>query len=78
MVFINFNAPSPSHQNIILNASISTNVVICDGKYATKYHISPKCRGLKNCKGKLYKLSIIHAKEKGYSSCKICYRVARY
>jgi hypothetical protein len=32
-----------------------TKVLICTGKYAKRYHYK-KCRGLKNCKGKISQL----------------------
>ena len=72
---VSFTAVESNHQGAAPhnNAATSSSVVICGGKYATKYHNSSRCRGLRNCKGGLYKVSISDAKKKGFTACKICY-----
>lgn len=34
------------------------SVWLCMGKYSKVYHASANCRGLRNCKGKLVKVSL--------------------
>lgn len=51
-----------------------TEVYICTGSSATKYHKSSNCRGLNRCSGSILKLSMSSAKAKGYYPCKICYK----
>lgn len=54
-------------------AGQSGTVVICGGKYATKFHSTADCRGLNNCKGGLHPISVSEARRKGFTSCLICY-----
>lgn len=72
---VSFTAVEPNHQGAAPHNCVATSsiVVICGGKYATKYHNTTRCRGLRNCKGGLYKMSIKDAKKKGFTACKICY-----
>ncbi|MDR3266895.1 MAG: hypothetical protein LBT24_04915 [Tannerella sp.] len=49
-----------------------TIVLICTGKYATKYH-KKVCRGLDNCKGDIKKVTLSWAKQEGYGPCGYCY-----
>ncbi len=54
-------------------AQQNNTVVICGGKYATKYHSTSNCRGLNNCKGGVYNVSLNEARKQGFTSCLICY-----
>lgn len=54
--------------------AIASDVYICTGSYATKYHSTSSCRGLNNCKGSIKKISQKEAASKGRSACSICYR----
>lgn len=47
-------------------------VWVCTGKGAKKYH-SEKCRGVKQCKSEIIKVSEAKAKKMGLTKCKICY-----
>ncbi len=51
----------------------NSTVVICGGKYATKFHSTSNCRGLNNCKGGVYSVSLSEARKQGFTSCLICY-----
>jgi hypothetical protein len=49
------------------------NVYICTGRYAKVYHTNRYCRGLKNCKGEIVKVSLSDAiKKYGRRECKEC------
>lgn len=50
-------------------------VYVCTGSYASKYHNTPKCKGLNACKGSVIKVSLADARAKGYKEpCKLCHR----
>ena len=53
-----------------------TTVLICTGKYATKYH-SHKCKGLSNCKGTIKKITLSDAIDKKFTPCGYCYKKDR-
>jgi hypothetical protein len=59
---------------IVALASFSTTpaedfVYICKGPSATKYHYTPKCRGLKNCSTDIYKITKAEAVKEGRGLC---------
>ena len=45
------------------------SVYICNGKYAKRYHLSPYCRGLSNCKSTVSSISLDDKRLKGRSLC---------
>lgn len=46
-----------------------SDVYICKGKYSKKYHYVSNCRGLSNCKGGIYEVSLQEAKNIGRTLC---------
>jgi hypothetical protein len=49
------------------------SVYVCMGKYAKVYHSTQNCRGLRNCKGGVIKVSYDYATKKlGRRACEIC------
>jgi hypothetical protein len=47
-------------------------VYICTGPYAKVYHTTPKCKGLRNCSGKINTIFLDDIKNKR-RPCKTCY-----
>lgn len=45
------------------------SVYICNGSASTKYHLSPKCRGLVRCTTLIEEIPIDEAKKKGRTLC---------
>lgn len=45
------------------------SVYICNGKYAERYHLSPYCRGLSNCKSTVSSISLEDVRLRGRSLC---------
>lgn len=45
-------------------------VYICKGAMSKRYHISPKCKGLKKCSTKIHEVSLSEAKSIGRTLCK--------
>ncbi len=48
-------------------------VYVCKGKSAKRYHASSRCKGLKNCKSGMEKVTLDKAKKMGRTACRICY-----
>ena len=49
------------------------SVWLCMGKYAKVYHATANCKGLRNCKGQIVKVSLSDAINKyGRRACEIC------
>jgi len=46
-----------------------TDVYLCDSKGGKKYHLAKNCRGLKNCKAEVIKVSLANAKSTGKTLC---------
>lgn len=51
----------------------NTQVYICTGNNAYRYHNSKNCRGLNRCSADIKSVSLEYAKSIGRSPCKICY-----
>ncbi|WP_394973745.1 hypothetical protein [uncultured Croceitalea sp.] len=47
----------------------SQSVYICNGKYSKRYHLSPYCRGLSNCKASISSVSVDKARYMGRTLC---------
>ena len=45
------------------------SVYICNGRYAKRYHLSPYCRGLSNCKASVSSISRANARSIGRTLC---------
>lgn len=55
--------------------SIESGVYVCGGKYAKKFHSRSNCRGLNNCKSKIYHYESQQAAlNSGFDYCKICWK----
>ena len=54
--------------------SLQSQVYICTGPGAYRYHNKHTCRGLNNCKGEIVKVSVSYAQNHGFTACKICYK----
>jgi len=49
------------------------SVYICTGRYSKVYHSSRYCKGLRNCRSEIIKVSIYDATHKyGRRACEIC------
>lgn len=49
-------------------------VYLCMGPKGSAYHLTPNCRGLKNCSTQLKKMSEKEAVSKGRHACRFCCR----
>lgn len=47
-------------------------VYICTGKSSKRYHATPKCKGLDNCRGEIVKVTVQKAKSMGRTPCRLC------
>lgn len=48
-------------------------VYVCTGGSSKKYHSTPDCRYLENCKGEVREVDQRFAEEKGRTPCRMCY-----
>lgn len=46
----------------------TSDVYICVSKTASKYHLSPTCKGLKECTHQIKKVTIEESKKLGYKN----------
>jgi hypothetical protein len=46
-----------------------TDVYICDSPGAAKYHLRQDCKGLRNCRHRVIKITLEEAKRKGRTLC---------
>lgn len=56
----------------VQEADKTTYVYICTGKSSVAYHSHPKCKGLRNCRASVVKITLEEAEEMGRRPCKIC------
>lgn len=54
---------------LLVSFSDANDVYICKSKNAKKYHLSESCRGLRNCKAEIGKITLVQAKEQGKTLC---------
>ena len=47
----------------------NSDVYVCKGKYAKKYHFDKDCRGLSNCKAAIVSMELQEAKDLGRTLC---------
>ena len=59
------NTPSPAK-------SASETVYICTGPKSARYHLTPKCKGLKRCSGSIKAVPLSKAREMGRTPCHVC------
>ncbi len=52
-----------------LQSNDKTEVYICNSKTSTKYHYKKDCRGIKNCKSKIIKITKQKAKDDERTLC---------
>ncbi len=69
------NTPGNLQNNRQINVkeTSASEVVICGGQYAKRYHSSANCRGLNNCRGEISTVTLKEAQGKGRTPCLICY-----
>lgn len=48
-------------------------VYICTGGSSKRYHKTNKCKGLRNCGGRIIAISKAEAEDMGRTPCQICY-----
>ena len=48
-------------------------VYICTGGSSKRYHKTNKCKGLRNCGGRIIAISQAEAEDMGRTPCQICY-----
>lgn len=53
-------------------------VYVCTGGSSKKYHRTPDCKGLENCKSDIKKVDQQFAEQKGRTPCKKCYKQLQY
>jgi hypothetical protein len=58
-----------SAERLIPKSKTAKSVYICNGKYAKRYHLSPYCRGLSNCKSTVSSISLEDVNASGKSLC---------
>jgi len=65
----------PLKANVIVEniTDIQSIVYICTGSFAYRFHSTPYCSGLNNCRGDIIKMSLKNAKKKGRTPCRKCY-----
>lgn len=65
---------APKHHPHIktLHSKVQTYVYVCTGNYSKRYHSSPNCKGLHNCKGDIVKMTLDEATKEGRTPCHIC------
>lgn len=67
--------PQPVHKKtepvpVAPQPTVTTpSVYICNGRYAKRYHLSPYCRGLSNCKASVSSISRADARSMGRTLC---------
>lgn len=62
---------------ILLLASCSSDVYVCMGGYARRYHKSSSCEGLRNCGGEIKAMTKEEAQNLHKTPCHICYGKTR-
>ena len=53
---------------------VGEEVYVCTGGSSKKYHRTPHCKGLENCKSDIKKVDQQFAEQKGRTPCKKCYK----
>lgn len=69
----NINYASNQSISEVNKTNLHQTVYVCTGGFAKRYHSTPNCRGLNNCKGDIVEMSVEKATQKGKTPCKICY-----
>lgn len=59
--------------SIISFSTTNAQVFICGGEYSERYHASPDCRGLNNCRSEIYEIDEYDAIDMGRTPCQIEY-----
>ena len=49
-----------------------SQVYICTGPDAYRYHKTDRCRGLNRCTGEIRKVPVSYAQSVGFTACRIC------
>ena len=61
--------------SILAFSSCSNDVYVCMGGYSRRYHKSESCDGLRNCGGRIEKVSKEEAESMYRTPCHICYTI---
>lgn len=61
--------------SILAFSSCSNDVYVCMGSYSRRYHKSESCDGLRNCGGRIEKVSKEEAESMYRTPCHICYTI---
>jgi hypothetical protein len=51
----------------------SSDVYVCTGRYAKRFHCDEDCKGLRSCRGDIVVMSIEEAEDYGLTPCGYCY-----
>lgn len=51
----------------------SSDVYVCTGRYAKRYHCDEECKGLQSCRSEIVVMSIEEAEDYGLTPCGYCY-----
>jgi hypothetical protein len=70
--YFKFDNPTQTTQILTNKHNIENVVYICTGRFSKKYHSTPDCKGLNNCKGDIREISEEKAIDKGRTPCKLC------
>lgn len=58
---------------LLILASCSSDVYVCMGGFARRYHKYKSCNGLRNCGGEIKAMTKEDAQKRFKSPCHICY-----
>ena len=59
----------------VLLSSCSDSVYVCMGSFSRRYHKTESCDGLRNCSGRIEKVSKEEAESMYRTPCHICYTI---
>ena len=51
----------------------SSDVYVCTGRYAKRFHNDEECKGLQSCRSEIVTMSIEEAENLGLTPCGYCY-----
>lgn len=66
-------AITTSYSDTLIAEASEQTVYICTGSSSKRYHKTNKCKGLRNCGGRIIAISKAEAEDMGRTPCQICY-----